>query len=162
VTLDEYQRAGGVRVAVSSGPVSFVVTLAGSGNQPPADVALDAPAVVYLSSAEGSEGEVRYEIVRQIRPYRRRLRLTAQSHSGRLPDFVLIARAGTVRPLQREPNDQVVLKLSPLKLTPGQPEEHEFDVRELPRPCYLRGFFDRRTPTRVRLVDPPAAQLRVG
>jgi hypothetical protein len=75
---------------------------------------------------------------------------------------VLIARAGTVRPLQREPNDQVVLELSPLKLTPGQPEEHEFDVRELPRPCYLRGFFDRRTPTRVRLVDPPAAQLRVG
>jgi hypothetical protein len=48
-----------VRVAVSSGPVSFVVTLAGSGNPPPADVVLDVPAVVYLSSAEGSEGEVR-------------------------------------------------------------------------------------------------------
>jgi hypothetical protein len=162
VTQGEYRRVGGVRVAVPAGPVSFGVSLTGTGSGHHADVVLEAPATVALPAAEGSDGEVRYEIVPQLRPYRRRLRLIAQCRPGRLPDFVLIARAGAVRPLRREPGDHVVLRLSPLELQPGQAAEHEFDVRALPRPCYLRGFFDHPESTRIRLVDPPARQLRVG
>jgi hypothetical protein len=162
VTQGDYLHTGCVRITVPAGPVSFGVSLMGGSSQRHADVVLEVPATAALPAAEGSDGEVRYEIVRQLRPYRRRLRLTAQRHSGRLPDFVLIARSGTVRPLRREPGDHVVLRLSPLELPPGQAAEHEFDVRALPRPCYLRGFFDQAETSRIRLVDPPARQLLVG
>lgn len=96
-----------------------------------------------------------------IRRTRFTLELSTETDVARLPELVIIAKAGGLQPLQST-DGAVVTTLSGASIRAGEKVRLEFKVDELQRPTYFRAFFREASSYQLfRLIDPPSNQLLV-
>ncbi|MFE6364514.1 hypothetical protein ACFVP3_31570 [Streptomyces sp. NPDC057806] len=161
VTAHAYRR-GGLRLPVGPGdvriraaavpqvPDAVVVTAAGTEAALPPDTAIG------------------YRLVRERRRFRGRsrtlLRVTLSSPAGgggpEVPEFVCVARSGTLRP-RSAADGTTLLRIPGTDLTRHGTVEQELPAAPIPAPYTLRGFLLGEHAAAVRLEEPSPATLVV-
>jgi hypothetical protein len=156
VSRDSYHRRGVLIPASERGfrfTVSPLSAIAGSVSVGPSATAeLDA------------RHDLAYEILRvgNGRRARRVATLRLADPPSELPEFLLVARPGTVRPTRKE-QGTVVLRVGAASTGPGSPAAagHRIDLSAVPPPYYLLGFLAGPAAAGFRLIHPPRTQLLV-
>jgi hypothetical protein len=149
VSRDNYRREG-VLISASGCAYRFTVSplsaIAGS---------------VSVGACSTNELEPRhdlaYEIIRlgRRRHIRRVATLRLADSPPELPEFLLVARPGTVRPTRTEQGTVV------LRVGADLAAEHPIDLSAVHPPYYLLGFLVGPAAARFRLIHPPRTQLLV-
>ncbi|MGW2703262.1 hypothetical protein [Streptomyces sp. NPDC001340] len=161
LTAHAYRR-GGLRLPV--GPGAVRIRAATVPRVPGAVVVVPDAAEALLPS----DAAIRYQLVRTKRRFlgrggdRTLLRVTlaAPGGPGDVPEFVCVARSGTLRP--RSPADgTTVLRIPGPDLARHGTVEQELPSFPCPAPYTLRGFLLGEHATSVRLEEPPLASLVV-
>ncbi|MFF5016332.1 hypothetical protein [Streptomyces sp. NPDC001165] len=160
LTAHAYRR-GGLRLPV--GPGAVRIRAATVPRVPGAVVVVPDAAEALLPS----DAAIRYQLVRTQRRFlgrggRTLLRVTlaAPGGPGDVPEFVCVARSGTLRP--RSPADgTTVLRIPGPDLARHGTVEQELPTSPCPAPYTLRGFLLGEHATSVRLEEPPLASLVV-
>ncbi|MFF4572939.1 hypothetical protein [Streptomyces sp. NPDC001410] len=160
LTAHAYRR-GGLRLPV--GPGAVRIRAATVPRVPGAVVVVPDAAEALLPS----DAAIRYQLVCAQRRFlgrggRTLLRVTlaAPGGPGDVPEFVCVARSGTLRP--RSPADgTTVLRIPGPDLARHGTVEQELPASPCPAPYTLRGFLLGEHATSVRLEEPPLASLVV-
>jgi hypothetical protein len=154
LTRQQYVASGGARIRCGEGEIRarvHSVVHAEGGECESAAVEVTVP---------GRLPAVNYTVELALRPLQRggsaTVRLSAESSVPRCTVSVVLA-PGRVMP--RRVSDGQVLLRSVQDLTPGIDEELRVELPKVRRPYWVRCFVDDADP--VRLVDPPAQQLKV-
>lgn len=159
VTAHAYRR-GGLRLPV--GPGGFRIRASTAPRAPGAVVVPAATAEVVLPP----DTTIGYQLVRASRRFlgrgRTLLRVTLsapQGHTG-VPEFVCVARSGTLRP-RSATDGTTVLRIPGPDLTRHGTVEQELPAAPCPAPYTLRGFLLGEHAAAVRLEEPSPATLVV-
>ena len=108
------------------------------------------PVAISYSLSRGTIRRTRFTLV-----------LSTETDVARLPELVIVARAGGLQPLQST-DGAVVTTLTGASIRAGEKVRLEFKVDELQRPTYFRAFFREASSYQLfRLIDPPSNQLIV-
>ncbi|MDL2081882.1 hypothetical protein QNN03_36195 [Streptomyces sp. GXMU-J15] len=161
VTAHAY-RHGGLRLPVGPGRVRLCATAVPQGPRGAVVAAAGAETVVPPDTAIG------YQLVRERRLLRGRgrtlLRVTLSSLGGGggpdVPEFVCVARSGTVRP-RSATDGTTVVRVPGAELIRYGTVEQELPAAPLPAPYTLRGFLLGEHAADVRLEEPSPATLVV-
>ncbi|MEV0174806.1 hypothetical protein AB0I00_27260 [Streptomyces sp. NPDC050803] len=161
VTAHAYRR-GGLRLAV--GPRKVRIRATAVPHAPGAVVVTAAGAETVLPP----DTSIGYQLVRDRRRFlgkgRTLLRVTLASPAGEggpdLPEFVCVARSGTLRP-RNATDGTTLLRIPGTDLTRHGTVEQELPAAPLPAPYTLRGFLLGEHAATVRLEEPSPATLVV-
>ncbi len=159
VTAHAYRR-GGLRLPVGQGGVRI---RASTAPQVPGAVVVPAAAAEAVLPPDTAIG---YQLVRGPRRLlgrsRTLLRVTLSAPGGHagIPEFVCVARGGTLRP-RSATDGTTVLRIPGTDLTRHGTVEQELPAAPCPAPYTLRGFLLGEHATAVRLEEPSPATLVV-
>ncbi|CCK26612.1 LigA protein [Streptomyces davaonensis JCM 4913] len=161
VTAHAY-RHGGLRLPLGPREVRLRATAV---PQAPEGVVVTAAGAEYVLPPDASIG---YQLVRDRRRFlgkgRTLLRVTLSSLGGaggpEVPEFVCVARSGTLRP-RSAADGTTVLRIPGTELTRHGTVEQELPAAPLPTPYTLRGFLLGEHAAAVRLEEPSPATLVV-